>query len=472
MSRFKGYTAQQKEILCNLDPGQDKNTLAWQKTMAGKLANQIDNDPLNTLYNPDKINRYRKQAGLPDLEVESSFNTESVQSAFGWFTSARLFVVRLNGVLKAFGLGFIARWFDFLGISYIGEFFLDLIDIIVTTFRPLRPAEQALIKNEQASRAQIYWSRFKNKVTQDEELIPRMLNAAVWFSLNLTMFILTGGFSTITIAPAIKQIVNYLNIGGFIFDFLHEAGKGIADYFRHTKTLKVVDKELKHLKEKLRVVELDYILSKDINGVGCQKIKNKMEEIKSKIKSRLVLKKKLEEKIDLSLIPTRIYNWGITVVLGFANGMLAGVDNIVVTAARFMSFVGGSVFGGFGRRIFNKAKEVCTSLWNKAKEAIFPASEEKNKLIDDSPINGEKLIVEKNKSSGSSNTAIHNGLAKSLGSKKVIGLLQNRSRPELPASSPNPPALEHYPSESIPVRKSATRSYIKNVKPATYGKSF
>src|SRR5262249_16063436 len=106
MSRFAiRYTAAEKEILCDLDVGDNKESLDWQKKLAAKLADQIENDPENTLYNHSKINKYREKAGLPFIPEEKSFlNSENIKTALSWFTSIRLFIGRLNGILKSYGL--------------------------------------------------------------------------------------------------------------------------------------------------------------------------------------------------------------------------------------------------------------------------------------------------------------------------------------------------------------------------------
>ena len=262
------YTAAQKEILCNLDVGSNENAKKWQNKLAGKLADQIENDVENTLYNPEKINKYREKAGLPPIEAENPFiNNENALTALSWFTSFRLFIVRINGALAAAGLGFLPKWFDILGLSYLAELVFDFADIGYTTFGPLRQREKELITYGQATRAQIYWWRFKNKLGQDEELIPRMLNAVVWFGLNLASFIMTGGFAGLATtaghavaAAAIKRVVTYMNIGGFIFDFVLEGIKGLKDYWQNSQTLVEVTKEIYDLTNKRKILSDGYTL--------------------------------------------------------------------------------------------------------------------------------------------------------------------------------------------------------------------
>jgi len=474
------YTAAQKEILCNLnietttrghtDEG-DKHAKKWQKKLAEKLADQIENDVENTLYNNEKVNKYREQAGLPKIKENDKplITDPDLLTALSWFTSFRLHIVRLNGVIAAAtGVGFLPKWFDILGLSYALELVIDLCDIGYTTFKPLRQQEEDLINKGDASRLQIYWWRFKNKILQDEELIPRMLNAAVWLSLNLASFILTGGFGgiigTATVAAATTQLVRYMNIGGFIFDFVHEAAKGLVDFWRNSQTLVEVTKEIRDLKIKQKIYTKGYTLApwsslpknkikkaapgtvylsekgdyvvRGLNGeiyqgtidpkeIDLNKIHDlafkqkilslttsaghtvntkpyletagktdtdeyrevckKCEKIDSKIQSRLVFEKKLEEKINWQLIPSRIYNWGITVIIGVGMGLLAAGAKALTLAGRCMSYIGGSVLGGLGKRLWwnyivpacHKVKdEVVIPAYNLITDAISPSSTE------------------------------------------------------------------------------------------------
>lgn len=371
---FSGYSSTQKEILCGLDLGKNPDGLAWQQELAGELADQIENDVEHTLYNPDKVDKYRKQAGWQPKKKDEDgnyddpndnyyyFKPESVHKVLGWFTSIRLFFVRFNRVMKLYGLGFLPKFFDVLGLSYIFELLLDVIDISVSTFLPLRNPEKQLIKNNQATLAEIYWWRFKNKITQEEDLIARMCNAAVWFSINLSAFILTGGFSSFanlfTLAPAVVPkavtlLSNKLNIGGFGFDLFLETFRGIKDYFQHSNTAVAVQTEINELiHRRNNYLERSNCLPGD-KQLREDKVYQKLE---SKIKSRQLVKQKLEEKISSNVVPSRLYTYGVTVVIvvGMALALFppTSVAGICMMVGGFLA-LSGSVFGGLGRRLRN-----------------------------------------------------------------------------------------------------------------------
>jgi len=180
----------------------------------------------------------------------------------------------------------------------------------------------------------IYWWRFRHALTADPDFIPDMLNAAVWFSVNLTCVVLTGGLGLLInpLAPVMTPIVTithaWLNMGGFIFDYFNEVYKGVREYVEHKLTLYAVDKEILELRKKPET-----------------------KENRTQIALREWMKERLEQKIN-HIVIERTYN--VFTSLGIVGGMVFAYfsHGKALIAGGYTALVAGSGLGGFGKRLF------------------------------------------------------------------------------------------------------------------------
>lgn len=159
-------------------------------------------------------------------ESNKKLTTEQVYGWAGWFTSIRLFIVRLNSVLDKVGHAFIngvlVKVAKAASLSYAIEFLADTIVVLRTVFFA-GPVEK--------SKNLSWWSRFKNTMFKGERPA-RLANAVVWFGINLACLFVTGGVSSI------------LNVTGFFFDILVDLYKFFRDRARYRTTLaSITDKK-------------------------------------------------------------------------------------------------------------------------------------------------------------------------------------------------------------------------------------
>lgn len=352
----------------------------WQKQIAAEVAHELRHDVRNVAYDPNKIRKYEKLAGIVENDETPSIKSEKIYTLLSWFTSIRLFFVRLNRVLGSYGLGFLPNLFSLFGLSYAFEIIADISVIAWSTFRPLRQEEIDLMQKENISKGKIFWWRFVNVVTKDER-IPRMLNAMVWLAINLTCIILTGGLSASIVAPIVTLLVNKLNIGGYVFDVVNEIGKGIRDFFRHRNTLKKVNNEITELENQKQELnnELQKLYSLEnkrtlnhAEKLRCKVIENRIQELTLQIKSRELIKSKLDTKINYSLITSRVYNVLSVTMLFVGMALVFFPPTTAVGACLFagglLALIGGSVLGGFGKRVWNKLCQATSSPTNKDKD--------------------------------------------------------------------------------------------------------
>lgn len=348
------YSIVEKEIICGLKAGAE--AAAWQETLANEIVDDIENKPLENLYNHDKIKKYRKQANMPQPTEEDDVGdtaSGTLRTISGWINSARLALGRIHRLMGIYKLGFLPRLFSFFGFIYFVDLAADLADIVWTTFKPLRPAEQNLMA-QGTSRASIYWARFKNKFTQDDELIPRLFNSVVWIGLNLSIFLLTGGIGNVVVAPMITELTNRMNLGGWLFDVGLSAYRGIRDYFRHVSTYNKIQTEIDELTTQLNQIPF--------NDVARTPLENQ-------ITARKAVSRKLEKKIETDVLPSRIYDALIMTAIAVSMCLIVfpptSVVGIWTLAGSIAVLATGSIFGGIGRRLFNSACDLGSSLWNK-----------------------------------------------------------------------------------------------------------
>lgn len=388
----------------------------WQKKLARKLANQIEHDVENTAYDANKLRKYKQQAGLKINEEDEDaalFKTQTLYTLFAWYTSARLFFVRLNRAFSEIGLGFLPKFFSYLGLSYGLEVVLvDLPAVLFSTFRPLRQSEEKMMQEKGISLASIRWWRFKNAVTKDNR-IPRVLNAIVWFSVNLSAIVLTGGIGLLAV-PAITAVCNQMNIGGFAFDVFNDFYCWARDYIENTRALKIINKKIDKLKTPEKYKEklndkLQFLKRGKENASGetrekvdklIQALQNKinLEDFNDKVKlkraSRELVKQELEEKISLKIgpfsipLPTRVYSIGVAsfILLGMALFWfpVASAIKACEAAGSLVSLIGGSMLGGFGRRVMNGIESVISS---------FKGTEKPNEIAKEEIIKTEEVRI-------------------------------------------------------------------------------
>ncbi|MBA3662001.1 MAG: hypothetical protein H0W64_09745 [Gammaproteobacteria bacterium] len=259
------FDRKQKEMFCRLaidhtQPGGEQ-ALLLQKSFAAELARLHYDGSEDLAKDLWKSNEYRLQAGLPPIDAgDDLFRTKKYYELASKYTEIRInwYIVQetfapfrptfdkvgfnSNSVLNALGIAFIHRIAGYAGLSYGLDFLFDCGVILYSTFFKE--------KNEREKRANLPYlkliaERFKN-VVHKEGRLPRMANALLWFSINFSAFVVTGGLSII------------FNLIGFGIDCLSIAGYGIADVKAQNVTLQKLKSTVQ-----LQEVEIQDLVKKE-----------------------------------------------------------------------------------------------------------------------------------------------------------------------------------------------------------------
>lgn len=270
------------------------------------------------------------------FSLVSFYLPNKAQFLLRWFTSTRLFLLRLNRVISLYTKPILPKLFAIGGLSYALNLVATVFQVIglvnMVVFAPRSQKEQGL------TNLQLVWPRTKaglqqlKNVVLDTTLIADVLNDAIWLTVNILGFIFTGGLSIIA------------NACGFSFDVFNEIVVGGINIWRNVDALRKINREIKAENNKNEKKDEEYLKSLNIIKQG---IKN---ELKSTIKD--VAYKVVCTSIILAGM---ILYWNPT-TLPLGLGLVVGAS---------MALGGGSVFFGFGRRVWNLATSLTSSLWNK-----------------------------------------------------------------------------------------------------------
>ncbi len=237
--------------------------------------------------------------GIKNWFARLATSTNLKQRVLARFTSARLLLSRYNRVTpistsinpkynlipKAFAAQSLIA---IGGLSYGIELLIDLFIIGKHVFLP------------DESEKHLSWTeRLANALYKDDRWA-RMLNAAVWFSVNLAAFFFTGGISGI------------LNIAGFAFDFGHEAIREYHDVQRHKKLIAKTECELKSLEEELKT-----------DGINIHDLKTKYTKLYDEIAE---LKKRQNQITQIQKEPSELTHDEKTVLAAEKERIDAQVD--------------------------------------------------------------------------------------------------------------------------------------------------
>jgi|GEM_PF-4351613 len=322
-----------------------------------KLADDFEKGSEETIQDDWKAYTYRKKAGLqPDAPGSMLLNPESYFAFHGWFTSFRLFLVRLGRILTRVGFAVLPPFFSLFGLSYGIGLAINLITVLGIVFKPkLSPYEKEKF-SPSAEKISFYnllkigWLRLKNAL-RDDGMLYLLLNDSIWFAVNLIV-LCTSGPLFLIINPA-------LNLFGFAFDAVHEFSWFGSDANKYTAVMGKLFKLIELKKEELQKNPADESLKKDI-----EKLQFMYEEMR--LKRKEVIRRRLWISVCTALIligMVMVYFPPTTVPGAFliGSGLALGA---------------GSVLTGLGRRFFLKAYEYGCNWWEKKQPAPSPTTDE------------------------------------------------------------------------------------------------
>lgn len=145
---------------------------------------------------------------------EQFWTTDLIYTFFAWLTQARLAIVRTNKLLGFLKFAFLPAWFALMGLSFGLELAVDISVVIKSTFFPTGEEEKKLS----------WWARFKAVMSKDNRKT-RMINAALWFSINLICFILPFVAASIFGFP-VPLVVAALTFAGIVGDIFVDVDNG------------------------------------------------------------------------------------------------------------------------------------------------------------------------------------------------------------------------------------------------------
>lgn len=261
----------------------------------------------------------------------------------GWFTSFRLFFLRINRIFDYNHLAFIVdrtvevgntffntifnaildnakTLFSILGLSYFVELLGDVSIIAKAAFFPTQEEKE---NNPSA------WSRALNTFRKGER-VPRMANALVWGVVNLLGFFFTGGVSA------------GLNTGLFVFDVFVDVYKYYRDRSKHVCLANQIRKQKVELENELDNPTADHDLIKKQIATKDQIL------IQIKQQQTTVTNKRL-----YGLIITSVILVGMLLIFFPPAGIIPLSIATLKMIGAYMAF-SGSIFGGLGKRIFEK----------------------------------------------------------------------------------------------------------------------
>lgn len=303
-----------------------------QERVARRLAGHYDHGhaELGISRDPWRARKYGRRKYPPTKK-----RTENIYEGLRLLTSFRLFILRANRIADYVN----TNWFlntvcksatdhistitNIAGISYAIELLADFAVLARTIFFPTKKEE----KNNPSA-----LSRVKNTLKKDNR-IPRMANAAVWFGVNMAGFFITAGLSAI------------LNISLFAFDVCNDTYKAWRDRSKHVRFEKAIQTKKTAIIDKM---------------VNTQDNPTQYNALDAELNKYDLIEKRIEEN-KRTVMNKRYYAIAISIVLLIGMSFVlfppAGAAATVlawkmVGASLAMS---GSIFGGFGKSIFDKA---------------------------------------------------------------------------------------------------------------------
>lgn len=356
-------TVEEQEILCSLPLNSGTSASLHQKKLAAKLSQifkEGKKDLASDKWKAAAYGNYTHASPLP--------RTITVFNTLGVFTSTRLALVRTNRLTN---LGF--KFLFTLGsLSYLLELITDIGIIFKSTFFPRTQTEKNLS----------HWQRFKNILKKDNRPL-RMANAAVWFSINLTCVLLTGG------------ILFYLNVAGFIFDCAVEIYKNTS-LNSHTKLLNKINCKLDKINNKI-----DYLLNPafvtknpdwyEKNKLSTDKqLDNTLKKLYAERDTLLTYQTNLEIKIKEEKRKRRFNAvMNILCCAGSTLFLLALVANPptgLLIAGAVIALVTGSILTGLAPRLIKYFNRVSKILYAKLTDWLDKSREIKTLEIEKQPL--------------------------------------------------------------------------------------
>ncbi|MEO8400473.1 MAG: hypothetical protein ABI597_01585 [Gammaproteobacteria bacterium] len=343
-----------KQQKANQELNQEEERAEAEEADALKAANEIKNQIRKILAECYKngdaelgITRdFWKSKGYGDEELANLAATKKRMDLFylslAWFTSFRLFFLRLNRIFDYNNMAFIVdrtievgntffntvfnailnnakTLFTILGLSYIVELLGDCSVIAKAAFF----ASQEEKENNPSA-----WSRAVNTFRKGER-IPRMANALVWFTINLLGFYFTGGISAA------------LNTGLFVFDVFVDVYKFYRDKSKHVCLANHIRKQKQELENDLEEPTTDHEFIKKQIAIK--------DQILTQIKQQ-----------QTTVTNKRLYGLIITSIVLISMLLIFFPPAAIPLSVVALKMIGGcmafscSIFGGLGKRIFEK----------------------------------------------------------------------------------------------------------------------
>lgn len=267
---------------------------------------------------------------------------------FGFFTTARLFTVRLNRVqsLKMIDKPFLFPAFSILGLSYFAEFSYDFYQTVKSAYNAMPELEEELTGFAWLSnRSRHFWRCFKIALDEDNRKY-RMLNSLMWGTLNLILLLGTGGIGTVL-----------LNLGGFLIDIFNEVENARKTIEKYEAILPQINEKISSLTNQKReliskLTQLELLktenlknpaLNYDINKINTEieelarQLATTKQELASYCQQKTVLEQKIAalkvEKIKSILIVSMIFVGVVLYIVPGLNMAAFAVGVTIVLAA-------------------------------------------------------------------------------------------------------------------------------------------
>lgn len=311
-------TPDEAEVICNLKL--EKTTELVQ--LYRDTGEHFSKDTKESTADKYKAEKYLAKAEENKKANDTYFRMASAYEAINWFNAVRLLMVRINRLLPLIHTPITRSLFAIAGLSYGIGLLIDLGVVFKTVFFPNKSDED------------VTWRDRLSNILQKDGRGFRMVNNAVWFGINLAVFLLTGGFSVL------------LNIAGWIFDVGQEIAKKYVDVKKHENTLAKINDKIRELEEE---IESNRKLETELN----LKIPEIQNPLIAQLKDLQETKTQLEKKI-----PETKNKWWYTIAA--VSCMFAGSSafllarQVVSTIGAVVALVGGSIFGGFCKKVYNQ----------------------------------------------------------------------------------------------------------------------
>jgi len=280
--------------------------------------------------NTSKATQYLAKATNAAYSQSGFSHTTAFYKYSGLFSSARLFVLRENNILRSFHKDFIPAFsrtlfpFPFLGFSYGLELIFD-IGILLKAFFQGKSVRDTFYKDDRPS---------------------RMANSIVWLACNILCFVISGG------------VINAVaNLAAFAFDVGNECYRAKKELKKYEDLLDKVTRQISILANKENEPDFSALEKNKLEKLRCVQIK---------------LQKKIEA------VKKKRY-WVIACTAALFLGMiLVFFPPVFIPYATIIgtivAFTAGSIFLGFGKRAFEWAcqlkDKICSPAPKESKTAF------------------------------------------------------------------------------------------------------